>query len=112
FATLSGAQATPGATLVALKVPAGDAIPPYWQDVPQSYTVLSGTFVAEGIDAGGLPQHITQNSGVTVSVPARMIQRLSATSAGNGVLLVTAYGAWKPNFVGDTAPTQIQRASN
>lgn len=113
FAIVGGTQATPGATRVALKVPAGDAVPLFWQDVPQSYIVLSGTFMVEGVDGSGRPEQVTQTSGASAKVPARMIERVSATSAGEGILLVTVFGEWKPNFVADTAPPpQMQRASN
>jgi hypothetical protein len=110
FAMVGGTTAQAGATQVALKVPAGETIPAFWQEVPQSYTVVSGTFVVEGIDAKGLPQHIVQGPGVSARVPARMIQHVSSTSAGDGMLLLTVFGDWRPNFV-DGAPTETRRAA-
>jgi hypothetical protein len=110
FAMVGGTTTQAGATQVALRVPAGETIPAFWQEVPESYTVVSGTFVVEGIDAKGLPQHTVQGPGASARVPARMIQHVSSTSAGDGMLLLTVFGDWKPNFV-DGTPTEIRRAA-
>jgi hypothetical protein len=111
FAVLSGPNANPGTTAVALKVPAGEAIPAFWQDVPAAYTVMAGTFVVEGIDSLGLPQHSMHATGISARVPARMIQNMRATSAGEGLLLLTVYGEWRPNFVAESRADQTQRAA-
>ena len=105
-------DAKTGATRVALKVQPGETLPVYWEEVPQSYTVLNGTFIAEGIDSAGLPQHVEQGPGTLARVPARMIQRLQAKPGAEGIMLVTVYGEWKPNFVGEPQPAETQRAAN
>lgn len=106
-------DAKTGATRVALKVQPGEALPPYWQEAQETYTVLKGTFVAEGVDSAGQPERTDQGPGTFVRVPARMIQRLHAKSDAEAVMLVTVYGEWQPNFVDDTPrPTEIQRAAN
>jgi hypothetical protein len=103
FALVGDGEAKSGATRVVLKVPAGESVPAFWQDAPGSYTVLSGTFVAEALDSSGLPQHVVQGPGTTTRVPARMIQKLASTAAGEGTMLLTVQGQWKPNFVDDTS---------
>ncbi len=100
-----------GTAMVALKVPAGEAIPAFFQDVPETNTVLEGSFVLEGIDSAGRVQHIIQGPGVSTRVPARMIQHVSATAAGDCVMLITLNGAWKPSFVDEHAG-ETQRAAN
>ena len=108
-----GTDAKTGATRVALKVRPGETLPVYWQEVPQTYTVLNGTFVAEGIDSTGQPARIVQGPGTFARVPARMIQRLHTKPGAEAVMLVTVYGEWKPNFVDDEPrPTEVQRAAN
>ncbi|MBI1212659.1 MAG: hypothetical protein GC190_14435 [Alphaproteobacteria bacterium] len=105
FALVDADQPSTTASRVVLKVPAGEAVPAFWQDAPGSYTVLSGTFVAETMDRDGRPQHLMQGPGTTVSVPARMIQKFSSTAAGESTMLLTVQGPWQPNFV-DGAPTR------
>jgi len=108
-----GTDAKIGATRVALKVRPGEALPVYWQEAPQTYTVLNGTFVVEGIDSAGQPEHIVQGPGTFARIPARMIQRLRTKPGEEAVMLVTVYGEWKPNFVDDDPrPAEIQRAAN
>ena len=99
FALVAESDPKSGATRVVLKVPAGESVPAFWQDAPGSYTVLSGTFVSETLDSSGLPQHVAQGPGTTTHVPARMIQKLASTAAGEGTMLLTVQGQWKPNFV-------------
>jgi hypothetical protein len=109
FALVEGSDPKTGATRVVLKVPAGESVPAFWQDTPGSYTVLTGAFVAEAIDNNGMPQHVVQGPGTTARVPARMIQKLASTSAGEGTMLLTVQGQWKPNFLDDAL---AQHAAN
>jgi hypothetical protein len=106
-------DAKTGATRVALKLQPGESLPAFWQEAQQTYTVVKGTFVAEGIDSTGQPQRIDQGPGAFTRVPARMIQHLRTKPGSEAVMLVTVYGEWKVNFVEDAArPTEIQRAAN
>ncbi len=108
-----GTDTKTGATRVALKVRPGETLPVYWQEVPQTYTVLNGTFVAEGIDSTGQPARIVQGPGTFARIPARMIQRLHTKPGAEAVMLLTVYGEWKPNFVDDEPrPAEVQRAAN
>ena len=110
---LIGTDSKTGATRVAIKVRAGEALPVYWQEAPQTYTVLNGTFVAEGIDGAGRPETVVQGPGTFARIPARMIERFRTKPGADAVMLVTVYGEWKPNFVDDAPhPTETQRAEN
>lgn len=94
-----------GTTRVALKVGEGQSLPAFWQESRQAYTVVKGTFVAEGVDASGLPQHFDQGPGTFVRVPALMIQHLVAKPGSEAVMVVTVYGEWKVNFVDEAQRT-------
>jgi len=109
FALVDSGDPKSGTSQVVLKLPAGESIPPFWQEAPGSYVVISGTFVVEGVDADGRPQRLAQGPGTKVSIPARMIQKLATTAAGEGTMLLTMQGYWQPNFVDDAS---AQHASN
>lgn len=109
FALLADSDPKSGLSRVVLKVPAGESMPAFWQGAPGTYTVLTGTFVAETVDSEGRPQRLMQGPGTTISVPPRMIQKLSSTAAGESTMLLMVQGQWKPNFVDDLA---TQSASN
>lgn len=105
FALLTDSDPKSGLSRVVLKVPAGESMPAFWQSAPGTYTVLTGTFVAEAVDSEGRPQRLMQGPGTTISVPPRMIQKLSSTAAGESTMLLMVQGQWKPTFV-DDQPTQ------
>jgi hypothetical protein len=103
-----------GATRVALRVEPGQSLPAFWQEAKQTYTVVKGTFVVEGVDAKGMPQSMDQGPGTFVRVPALMIQHLrTKPDSEAAVMLVTVYGDWKVNFLDDTASVaETQRTAN
>lgn len=106
-----GSDEKTGATRVAVKVAANQAVPPFFHDVMETHTVVKGSFVFDGIDSAGRPSKIVQGPGKFASVPARMIQRVRAQGS-ESVMLVTVYGPWAPNFVGDDVAGGTQHAQN
>jgi hypothetical protein len=106
-------DAKTGATRVALKLQPGENLPAFWQEAPQTYMVMKGVFIAEGVNGAGQMERIAQGPGTFVRVPSRMIQHLRAKAGDEAIMLVTIYGAWKPNFLDNTSDAaELQRASN
>lgn len=102
-----------GATRVVVKVPPNHALPPYWLPSDGTYTVLKGTFVFDTVDAQGRPEKLTQTPGAFARVPAHLIQRVATRPGEEGLLYITVYGDWSPNFAEGawgTAP-QLRRGT-
>lgn len=99
-------DAKTGATRVALKVEGGQALPAFWQAQEQTYTVVKGVFVAEGVDDQGQRRNVDQGPGTFVRVPALMVQHLIAKPGGQAVMIVTVAGDWKVNFLDATDSQQ------
>lgn len=87
-----------GATRIVLKVPPNFALPPYWLTAQGNYTVLKGTFVFQGNDADGRQTSTVQGPGAFAIVPANLIQQVSTKGTEEGLLYITVYGEWAPNF--------------
>lgn len=102
-----------GATRVVLKVPPNHALPPYWLTSDGTYTVMKGTFVFDTVDAQGRPEKLTQTPGAFARVPAHLIQRAATRAGEEGLLYITVYGDWSPNFAeGAWGPVPRLRAGS
>jgi hypothetical protein len=87
-----------GLTRVVIKAPANFTLPPYWLAAPGNYTVLKGTFVFRGHDAYGSQITKVQKPGAFAEVHANLIQDASTAPGEEGLLYITVYGDWQPNF--------------
>jgi ethanolamine utilization protein EutQ (cupin superfamily) len=87
-----------GATRVAIKVAPGSAVPPHWYQVKGAYTVLKGTFVFDEVDAEGRPVKTRKRPGDFSSIPANYIIRMAVEGNEEGLLYLTMYGDWAPQF--------------
>lgn len=88
-----------GATRAVLKVPPDTTVPPFWFTTRGTYTVLKGTFVFDGIDSRGRAEKISQRPGAFAILPPSLIQRSATTPGEEGLLYLTIYGDWAPQFV-------------
>lgn len=87
-----------GATRIAIKAPGNFALPTTWFTVQGSYTVLSGTFVFDGLDAKGRLDRVRYYPGDFATLPANYILRISTEGTGEAVLYMTLYGDWAPQL--------------
>ncbi len=87
-----------GATRVVLKVPPSFSLPAYWLSAEGNYTVLKGTFVFQGHDAEGRQTSTVQGPGAFANVPPNLIQQVATKGNEEGLLYITVYGEWAPNF--------------
>jgi hypothetical protein len=88
-----------GATRVVLKVPPGFTVPPYWLTAQGTYTVLKGTFVFKGHDGYGSQTVNVQGPGAFAITPPNLIQDIQTKPGEEGLLYITVYGDWSPNFL-------------
>lgn len=101
-----------GATRVVLKAPPGFALPAYWLSARGTYTVLKGTFVFETLDADGKPQKLVQAPGAFDLIAPNFIQRVTTKPGDEGLLYITVYGEWAPNFADGAWTMPSLRAGN
>ena len=79
-------------------MPPSFSLPPYWLTAQGNYTVLKGTFVFEGHDADGRRVNTVQGPGAFAIVPPNLIQYVATKAGDEGLLYITVYGDWAPNF--------------
>lgn len=101
-----------GATRVVLKAPPGFTLPAYWLSARGTYTVLKGTFVFDTLDADGKPQKLVQPPGSFDLIPPSLIQRTATKPGDEGLLYITVYGEWAPNFADGAWMMQTLRAGS
>ena len=101
-----------GATRVVVKAPPSFTLPAYWFNAQGTYTVLKGTFVFDILNADGKPEKLTQAPGAFALVPANLIQRVATKAGDEGLLYITIYGDWAPNFAEDAWGMPTLRAGS
>jgi len=101
-----------GATRVVLKAPPGFTLPAYWLTARGTYTVLKGTFVFETLDADGKPQKLVQAPGAFDLIAPNLIQRVATKAGDEGLLYITVYGEWAPNFADGAWTVPSRRAGS
>ena len=87
-----------GATRAVLKVPPETTVPPFWFTSHGTYTVLKGTFLFDILDQHGDPVRLTQRPGAFATLSPNLIQHGATAPGDEGLLYITVYGAWAPQF--------------